>query len=82
MRKDTHTGYKLECGACTNENYESCFCVTGESVVKHCTTAAVVVAGERASNRGIQIKRFTAAAHLSARHREGDGEKLFSLLAR
>ena len=54
---------------------------TGESVVKHCTTAAVVVAGERASNRGIQIKRFTAAAHLSARHREGDGEN-FSLLAR
>ena len=76
MRKDTHTGYKLECGAYTNENYESCFCVTGESVVKHCTTAAVVVAGERASNRGVQIKRFTAAAHLSARHREGDGEKL------
>ena len=34
------------------------FCVTGESVVKHCTTAAVVVAGERASNRGIQIKKL------------------------
>ena len=51
MRKDTHTGYKLECGACTNENYESCFCVTGESVVKHCTTAAAVVAGERASEQ-------------------------------
>ena len=50
----THTGYKLDCGACTNENDESCFCVTGESVVKHCTTAAVVVAGERASNRGIK----------------------------
>ena len=32
--------------------------MTGESVVKHCTTAAVAVAGERASNRGIQIKKL------------------------
>ena len=55
-------------------------CVTGESVVKDCATAAVVVAGERASNRGIKNIRsmifFTAAAHLSAIHREGDGGKL------
>ena len=29
-------------------------CVMGESVVKDCTTAAVVVTGERASNRGIK----------------------------
>ena len=55
-------------------------CVTGESVVKDCVTAAVVVAGERASNtcRGMNNRWFffTAAAHLSASHREGDGEKL------
>ena len=56
--------------------------MTEESVVKDCTTAAVVVAGERASNRGIKnipvrsMIFFTAAAHLSAIHREGDGGKL------
>ena len=60
--------------------------MTGESVVEDCATAAVVVAGERASNRGIKnilvrsMIFFTEAAHLSEIHREGDGGKLLLIV--
>ena len=59
--------------------------MTGESVVKDWATAAVVVAGERASNRGMKNMFFFLQQqhiYLSASHREGDGENLSSLLAR
>ena len=54
-------------------------CVAGESVVKDWATAAVVVAGERASNRGMKNRLIflqQQRIYLSASHREGDGEKL------